>query len=176
MIAYYARSLERDQRQNVLVEDGVVVKEYVVDGIFVWSGNPELIGQPEASLQVLGFEQVPGPLKRRWGSWVNITLEEMEKDEEERAKFHEEAVKEALKVVGTTIHVHVLKFHPILGKEDWFEIEEWHVTEGDIVQADKPLVTIECALGSFAVPCPSPSRQVPCGTSLRSGRSLHSSR
>jgi pyruvate/2-oxoglutarate dehydrogenase complex dihydrolipoamide acyltransferase (E2) component len=42
----------------------------------------------------------------------------------------------------------------MLGKEDWFKIEEWHVAEGDIVQADKPLVTIECALASFSIPIP----------------------
>ncbi len=63
MITYYVRPVDRD-RQNVFVENGVVVKQRVVDMLgCIRKGNTELLGQLEASLPSLGFEQVPGPLK-----------------------------------------------------------------------------------------------------------------
>jgi hypothetical protein len=154
MITNYARPVGRDRR-NVLVENGVVVRQYVVDTLgFRGAGNPELVGQPEASLQALGFEQIPGPLKMHWRHWVSMTPDELKKDEEEREKFIEESAKEALKVSGTTIEIHVPKFYPTLGKEDWFTIERCYVSEGDIVQADDPLVSIDCAIGLFDIPVP----------------------
>lgn len=163
MITCYARSLDRNRRHNVLVEDGIVVKEYVTGDLFRSEGNPELIGQPEASLQALGFEQVPGPLERRWGLWVSITLEEMKKDEEKWSDFFEQSARDALMVSGTSVEIAVPKFYPTLGKEDWFTIEKWHVSEGDIVQASEPLVTIDCAVGLFDIPAPSQDAMVLLG-------------
>ncbi len=157
MITCYTRPVGREDRQNVLVENGVVMRQYVVTTTQGFRGkddNPELVGQPEAALQSLGFEQVPGPIAFRWGRWVSITLDELKKDEEKWQEFFEQTRKDALEVFGTTTKLYVPKFYPSLGKEDWFTIEKWHISEGDIVKEDDPLVSIDCAIGLFDIPAP----------------------
>jgi len=176
VITCYARPVGSD-RQSVLVENGVVVKQYVATMFGLRrKGNPELVGQPEATLQSLGFEQVPGPVAFHWGSWVSVTLDESEKDEEKWRAFFKQSAKDALEVSGSTTKLYVPKFYPTLGEKDWFTIEKWYVSEGDIVHKNELLVSIDCAIGLFDIPAPPQEKPylvkhiaVPVGSSTHIG-------
>ncbi len=81
MITYYSRSVDADSgRQNVLVKDGVVVKQYLVarSGYYSGLGDPELVGQPASRLRRSGFKRVSGPqvFDAFKGRWVSMKVEE----------------------------------------------------------------------------------------------------
>lgn len=81
MITYYSRSVDAGAgRQNVLVKNGVVVKQYLVarQGYYTGPGNAEIVGQPESGLQNMGFRQVPGPqvFNRHRNCWISIEVDE----------------------------------------------------------------------------------------------------
>jgi hypothetical protein len=81
MVRYYTRPIDAGNgRQNVVVKDGVVVKQYLVarSGYYTGSGYPELVGQPASRLRQLGFERVSGPqvFDSFRGRWVSMKVEE----------------------------------------------------------------------------------------------------
>ncbi len=81
MITYYSRSVDAGAgRQNVLVKNGVVVKQYLVarEGHYTGPGNPEIVGQPESGLRSIGFRQVRGPqvFNRYRNCWISIEVDE----------------------------------------------------------------------------------------------------
>ena len=85
MISFYSRPVDADSGcQNVIVKNGVIVKQYLNarEGYYTGAGNPELIGQPESRLSKLGFRRVSGPqvFNRLNNGWISA---EVENDDEE---------------------------------------------------------------------------------------------
>src|SRR5450755_58475 len=78
---------------------------------------------------------------------------------------YEDLEQKYVEVSGTTIRIHVPRFRPTLGKEDWFSVEKWFVKEGDIIQPGDVLVSIECAPGFFHVSTPPQAVKGPCRVS-----------
>jgi hypothetical protein len=76
VLSYYTREIDAGcGRQNILVKDGTIVKQYLIarSGYYTGVGNPELLGQPESCLTRRGFKRVHGPqvfdaLYNRWTS------------------------------------------------------------------------------------------------------------
>ena len=85
MITYYSRPVDDGAgRQNVLVKNGVIVKQYLNarEGYYTGAGNPELVGQPESRLRKSGFKRVPGPqvFDALNNGWISA---EVDNDDEE---------------------------------------------------------------------------------------------
>jgi hypothetical protein len=85
VITYYSRPVDAGAgRQNVLVKNGVIVKQYLNarEGYYTGAGNPELVGQPESRLRKSGFRHVSGPqvFDRLNNCWISA---EVDNDDEE---------------------------------------------------------------------------------------------